>query len=83
MDKLAQYGVVPVHKVGLKVFNLIECSQLSLMAPYIRSFIVFFFTSNDLPTVVKHSQIHMYTDDIQLHCYGISLDVVQEQLDAE
>ena len=40
---------------------------------------------NDLPTVVKHSQIHMYADDTLMYCCGTDLSVVQAQFqqDAE
>ena len=34
---------------------------------------------NDLPPVIKHSQIHMFTDDTLLYCCGTDLAVVQEQ----
>ena len=41
--------------------------------------LLFFIYINDLPTVVKYSQIHMYADDALLHCCGTDSVVVQEQ----
>ena len=38
---------------------------------------------NELPVVVDHAQINMYANDIELHCCGVDLQNVQNDLQSD
>ena len=97
LDKLAHYGVVHSshtwfesylsNRMQSVKFNglLSEWGSVCVSVPYgsILGPLLFSINVNDLPNVVKSSQLNMYADDTQLHCCGRDLSLVQKDFQGD
>jgi len=54
--------------------------QGSILGPLLR---ISLLNVNYLPNVVDHTSVNMYADDIELHCRGDDLQLVQDDLHFE
>ena len=97
LTKLRQYGIVGSTYLWFKsyLFNrqqrvsfqghLSEWGVVSVGVPQgsILGPLLFSIYVNDLPTVVRHSQLNMFADDTELHLSGRDLSSVQQDFQCD